>query len=96
MKQSSHILGDIMRAMRKTRGWSQQELALQAGLNRAYVGELERGEAQPSLLTLEKLARAFTCSVSSLLAALEQQHERGRLACPEGAAATGYSMLKNP
>ncbi len=96
MRRSTHILGDTLRAMRKTRGWSQQGLALQAGLNRDYVGELERGAAQPSLLTLEKLAAAFGCTVSSLLAVLEQQHDRYRLTAADASGATGYSMLKNP
>ncbi|KAF1030086.1 MAG: HTH-type transcriptional regulator SutR [Burkholderia plantarii] len=59
--------GFTVRRLRETRAWSQEQLAEHAGLNRSYVGEVERGEAIASLVTVEKLARAFEVSVAALL-----------------------------
>ena len=68
----SQHLGVTVRQFREGRGWSQEVLAEKADLNRSYVGELERGEAIASLITLEKLATAFGVSVSHLLAQTER------------------------
>ena len=65
--------GHAVRCLREQRGWSQEMLAEQADLNRSYVGELERGQATASLLTLEKLARAFGVAISELLLQTERQ-----------------------
>ena len=45
----------------------QEQLAEHAGLNRSYVGEIERGEAIASIVTADKIARAFDVSISTLL-----------------------------
>lgn len=67
MSQLPICLGKVLRQQREQRGWSQEDLAEHASLNRSYVGELERGQAVASLLTLEKLAQAFDVSPTSLL-----------------------------
>jgi transcriptional regulator with XRE-family HTH domain len=59
--------GATVRRLRETRTWSQEHLAEQAGLNRSYVGEIERGEVIASIVTVEKLARAFDVSIAALL-----------------------------
>lgn len=61
----------VVRQLRQARGWSQEELAERADLNRSYVGEIERGLAMPSLVTLSKLALGLELSPSSLLARCE-------------------------
>jgi XRE family transcriptional regulator, regulator of sulfur utilization len=63
----------VVKQLRKARGWSQEELAERADLNRSYIGEIERGIATPSLATLSKLAGSFELSPSTLLAHCEQQ-----------------------
>jgi transcriptional regulator with XRE-family HTH domain len=45
--------------LRKQKGLSQEELALQAGVNRNYVGQIEREEKSPTVDILEKLAVAL-------------------------------------
>jgi transcriptional regulator with XRE-family HTH domain len=60
-------LGTAVRALREARAWSQEQLAEHAGLNRSYVGEIERGMAIASIVTVDKLARAFGVPISSLL-----------------------------
>lgn len=63
--------GTTVRQLRKRQGWSQEALAERADLNRSYVGELERGQAIPSLVTLNKLARALGVSLANLMAHTE-------------------------
>ncbi len=62
----------VVRQLREARGWSQEELAERADLNRSYVGEIERGIAMPSLVTINKLASGFELLPSFLLARCEQ------------------------
>ena len=61
----------VLRQLREERGWSQEQLAQQAGLNRSYLGEVERGNAIPTLTTVSKLARAFDMRLSSMIARCE-------------------------
>lgn len=63
--------GHAVRALRESRHWSQERLAEQADLNRSYLGELERGGATPSLLTVLKLASALQVTPSALVARCE-------------------------
>ncbi|MCK9262039.1 MAG: helix-turn-helix transcriptional regulator [Azoarcus sp.] len=63
--------GPIVRHLRTERGWSQEKLAERADLNRSYLGEIERGDAVPSLLTAQKLAHALDTRLSELIARCE-------------------------
>ena len=65
--------GTTVRQLREQQGWSQEALAERADLNRSYVGELERGKAIPSLLTLKKLAQALDLSLSALISHTERR-----------------------
>ncbi len=71
----NHIVssfGTSVRHLREQHGWSQEVLAERADLNRSYIGELERGQAIPSLLTLKKLSLALGMPLSQLLAHAER------------------------
>ena len=59
--------GDIVRQRREELRWSQEALAGRAQLNRSYLGEVERGDAVPSLVTMDKLAQALELRLSALL-----------------------------
>lgn len=72
MSQLPNHFGMALRQLRERKGWSQEALAEYADLNRSYVGELERGQAIASLITIEKLARAFGVTVTSLLSHAER------------------------
>lgn len=63
--------GAVIRQLRETHGWSQEKLAEHADLNRSYLGEIERGDAVPSLATIAKLAQALGLHLSTLLAHCE-------------------------
>lgn len=66
--------GLTLRRLRDQHRWSQERLAAAAGLNRTYVGELERGEAVASLQTAQKLACALGIDLSALVLEAEDQH----------------------
>ena len=54
-------VGKNIRKIRKEKGFSQESLALQAKLDRSYVGRIERGEANISLDVLYLLAATIDC-----------------------------------
>ena len=53
-----------LRRIRVSRGISQDNLALEANVERSYVGYLERGNKNPTVTTLEKIAEALSCDIS--------------------------------
>ncbi len=61
--------GRRLRALREDRGWSQEELAARAGLHRTYVGSVERGERNISLVNIGRIAAALGLRPHSLLEA---------------------------
>jgi transcriptional regulator with XRE-family HTH domain len=60
------LVGWNLRRLRVMRGISQDELALRAEIERAYVGHLERGTKNATLLTIEKLAAALQFPILEL------------------------------
>ena len=64
---SRKILADNIKAYRKAKGLSQEELADQCGLHRTYIGSVERCERNVTLGTLELLAQALKTTVPALL-----------------------------
>jgi transcriptional regulator with XRE-family HTH domain len=60
--------GTRVRQLRAERGWSKEELADRAELHRTYIGSIERGEQNISLLNIEKLASTFHIPLSELFA----------------------------
>jgi len=56
-----------MRLLRTVRGWSQETLAMNAGLDRTFVGAIERAERNLTLVTAEKIANTFQLTVADLL-----------------------------
>lgn len=55
-----------MRQRRQKLGVSQEEFADLCGLDRTYVGGIERGERNVSLVNIEKIAQTFKVSLSDL------------------------------
>ena len=45
--------------IRRELGITQEELSLKCNINRTYMGELERGEKSPSLITIVKIAKGL-------------------------------------
>ncbi len=63
-------VGRNIREARKAKGLSQESLALEAGLDRSYVGGVERGERNIAVLNLARIAKALGIPVSSLVQGL--------------------------
>ena len=66
-------LGRAVRHFRSERGFSQEELAARSGLHRNYVGGIERGERNPSLASLLRLAGALEVRLSEIILRLEAE-----------------------
>ncbi len=60
-------LGDRIRKLRNQRGLSQEEFASVCGVNRSYMGRIERGELNLTLDTLAKVGKGLGTSVWALL-----------------------------
>lgn len=55
----THTFGQRIRHFRKLKGISQEELADSCDLHRTYIGSVERGERNITLLNAEKIAKAL-------------------------------------
>jgi methanogenic corrinoid protein MtbC1/DNA-binding XRE family transcriptional regulator len=60
-------LGRRVQELRTTRGWTQQQLADEAGLDRTYISGLEHGKQNPTIGALLRLARALEAPIDRLV-----------------------------
>jgi len=65
-----------LRDEREARGWSLGELAARAGVSKAMISKVERGEASPTAALLGRLSAAFQLTVATLLARAESDDGR--------------------
>jgi DNA-binding XRE family transcriptional regulator len=65
--QVQEQLGTRIRQFRRKKGWSQEEFADRCGLHRSHMGEIERGHANITLLTLVAIAQTLGTSAATLL-----------------------------
>lgn len=78
-RSSFHLaFGRAIREIRHELGISQEELALRADIQRSYLGGIERGERNPSLANIVKIARTLEVPPSEILRRAEAGM-RGRL-----------------
>jgi transcriptional regulator with XRE-family HTH domain len=70
-KSKLQLFGDRVRTQRKARGFSQEQLAELTGLHRTYIGGIERGERNVSLMNILRLAEALEVSPSDLLQGIQ-------------------------
>lgn len=63
--------GKTLRKRRKEAGFTQEQLALEADIQRNYVSLIERGVNQPTITIIFKLARALGCTPASLVEDVE-------------------------
>ena len=67
MAEINKQIGLKIRRYRKKKGWSQEQLAFEADLHRAYIGHIERGEKNIGLINFEKIAKALQVSSKELM-----------------------------
>jgi transcriptional regulator with XRE-family HTH domain len=62
-----HRLAANMKRLRKARGWSQEALAGEAGLDRTYISGIERVVRNPTVTVVERISEALKCGLGDLL-----------------------------
>lgn len=67
-KALCRVFGRRVRDLRAKLGLSQEKFADRCGLHRTYMGGIERGERNPSLLNIGKIAKGLDLSLSDLFA----------------------------
>lgn len=72
-KTAGQIFGEVLREIRKESRKTQEELALDCGLDRTYISLLERGERQPTLQTLLSLSQNLGVSAATMVALVESR-----------------------
>jgi transcriptional regulator with XRE-family HTH domain len=67
------MFGDVLREARLAAGLTQEALSFRAGLDRAYISQLENNHKSPTLDTLFLLAKALNVRASVLIARVEDR-----------------------
>ena len=65
-KDAKVLLGCRIRSLRNMKGWTQQKLGEEADVNYKFVGEIERGQQNPSFAILVKIAAALEADLPEL------------------------------
>lgn len=60
-------LGNNVRRIRESKGWSQDKLSEESGLHRTYISGIERGVRNPTIEIVQEIALALGVSPSQLL-----------------------------
>lgn len=77
MTDLRNTVGDRIRAIRKAKGFTQQQLAELSNLDDAYIGAVERGERNFSIDTLEKIVVALKIQALELFHNIDDLNEVG-------------------
>ena len=65
-KDIKHAFGKRVRALRKSRKWSQEKMAEASRMHWTYIGQVERGERNLTLQSIQAIAKAFNMKISEL------------------------------
>lgn len=72
MDRITKTLGEVVKNMRLESGLSQEQLGNRCGLNRAYIGTIERGEKTMTVETAMKIAYGLKVPLSSIFVRVEE------------------------
>lgn len=78
MSDIARIVGQRIRNYRVRCGFSQEKLAELSGCHPSYIGQLERGEKNATLESIEKITKALNISLSKLFEKLDSNENNGR------------------
>jgi len=70
IKNEKEVLRDLgrrIREFRKMKGWSQEQFSMECGLHRTYIGSIERGEKNITVLNLIKIKETLGVRIENLL-----------------------------
>ena len=73
------LLGRRIRALRNVKGWTQQELGNRADINYKFLGEIERGQQNPSFDVLTKIAGALGVELPELFRFEQEVSDRKKV-----------------
>ena len=65
-RKRTNRFGNAVRNARTAAGLTQEDLAERSGLDRSYIGGIERGERNPTLSVIEKIADGLGVSLAEL------------------------------
>lgn len=60
-------LASNLKQLRSARGWSQEDIAHRAGIDRTYISGIERTVRNPTITVIERLAKALSTKIGDLL-----------------------------
>ncbi len=83
-------IGQRLRAYRQRMGLTQEELAEKAGVHYTYIGQVERGEKNLTISSLEKISHSLDISISVLFEGIEEFTES-----PDDIALKCYWLIRN-
>lgn len=75
------LLGKRVRTLRKTRGWTQQKLGEKADISYKFLGEIERGQQNPSFEILVKIAQALDVDLPEFFRLDQETKNRNEMEC---------------
>ena len=78
MSDIAKVLGQRIRNYRNTKGLSQEKLAELSGCHPTYIGQLERGEKNATIESIEKISSALNVSLSKLFENIGPQETEAR------------------
>lgn len=84
-------LGERVRELRKSRGWTLEQAASQAGLARSTLSKIENGQMSPTYDALKKLAVGLEISVPQLFTAPKAAQVSGRMAVTKSGEGSGHA-----
>lgn len=67
IKRNMYAIGQAVRELRKRKKWSQEYLSFKSGLDRTYIGGLERGERNATIGTLTTISKALNITLFQLV-----------------------------
>ncbi|MEW6545031.1 MAG: helix-turn-helix transcriptional regulator [Nitrospirota bacterium] len=79
--------------LRRRRGWTQEGLGEKAGMHPTYIGGIERGERNLSLVNLEKIAKAFDMPLGAFLSGEPEGIVAARVEPPPPAQPADFDLL---
>ncbi len=83
-------LGQRVRGLRKERGWTLEQAAVQAGLARSTLSKIENGQMSPTYEALKKLAEGLHITIPQLFTPPEKAQVSARMAVTRAAEGEGH------
>ncbi|NOX25065.1 MAG: helix-turn-helix transcriptional regulator [Deltaproteobacteria bacterium] len=79
MGKANILLGNRIRSLRTVKGWTQQELGAEADINYKFLGEIERGQQNPSFNVLLKISEALGVELTEFFRLWQEITDRKEL-----------------